>query len=134
TERRKAFIDLADRGRFMGVTGQLMPMLMHPDRLADTALIGTVKTMARNVGKPAFVRQQRAIMGRVDSRPLLGSIACPTLVLCGREDKLTPLARSEEIAAAIPNARLAIVERSGHLSTLEQPDAVTAALREWLAR
>jgi pimeloyl-ACP methyl ester carboxylesterase len=132
-ERRKAFIDLADRGRFMGVTDQLLPILIHADRLTDLALVATVKSMARNVGKDAFIRQQRAIMGRVDSRPSLASIACPTLVACGREDKLTPLARSEEMASAVPGARLVVIEQSGHLSTLEQPQAVNVALREWLA-
>lgn len=132
--RRQAFIDLADRGRFMGVTDQLLPVLVHADRLADAALVATVKTMARNVGKAAFVRQQHAIMSRIDSRPHLGGIACPTLVLCGREDALTPLDRHEEMASMIPAAELEVVERCGHLSTLERPAEVTRAMRDWLGR
>jgi pimeloyl-ACP methyl ester carboxylesterase len=89
--------------------------------------------MARNIGKDAFIRQQHAIMSRADSLGLLARIACPTLVLCGRQDGLTPLARHEEIAAGIKGARLEVIEDCGHLSTLEKPSEVNAALRRWLA-
>jgi pimeloyl-ACP methyl ester carboxylesterase len=88
--------------------------------------------MAANVGKEAFVRQQHAIMSRADSLPLLASITCPTLVLCGRQDALTPLARHEEIAAGIKGSHLEVIEDCGHLSTLERPAEVNVALRHWL--
>jgi pimeloyl-ACP methyl ester carboxylesterase len=88
--------------------------------------------MARNIGKDAFIRQERAIISRADSLGLLASIACPTLVLCGRQDALTPLARHEEIAAGIKGARLEVIEDCGHLSTLEKPSEVNAAMRRWL--
>jgi pimeloyl-ACP methyl ester carboxylesterase len=134
SERRRAFIDLAKRGRFMGVTDTLLPQLVHPDHLGDTALTAVIKTMARNVGKAAFIRQERAIISRADSRPLLPQIKCPALVLCGRQDALIPPARHEEMAAAIPGAELEVVEHCGHLSTLEQPQAVTSELVAWLSR
>jgi pimeloyl-ACP methyl ester carboxylesterase len=89
--------------------------------------------MAEHVGRDAFLRQQTAILGRPDSRLDLLRIACPTLVLCGRQDALTPLAAHEEMAAAIPDARLVVVEDCGHLSTLERPEAVSSAMREWLS-
>ena len=114
------------------MTDALLPQLIHPSRLADTALTATIKNMARNVGKDAFIRQQTAIMRRIDSRPHLADIRCPTLVLCGREDALTPPALHEEMAATIPAARLEIIDHCGHLSPLEQPDAVAAAMRTWL--
>ncbi len=88
--------------------------------------------MARGVGKDAFVRQQQAIMGRPDSRPSLAAIACPTLVLCGDRDLLTPLERHQAIAQAIPGATLVVVRDCGHLSTLERPLEVGAALEELL--
>jgi pimeloyl-ACP methyl ester carboxylesterase len=88
--------------------------------------------MTQRVGKEAFLRQQHAIMGRIDSRPHLAAINVPTLVLCGREDALTPVERHVEIAGAIPGARLAIVEDCGHLSTMERPQAVTALMRDWM--
>jgi len=71
-------------------------------------------------------------MGRPDNRPFLASIRCPTLVLVGREDALTPVELSQEIANGIPGARLEIVPDCGHLATLEQPDAVNRAMRTWL--
>ncbi len=71
-------------------------------------------------------------MGRPDSRPGLPEIACPTLVLCGRQDAQTPVECHQEIAAAIPGAKLTVIEDCGHLSPRERPEAVTAALRAWL--
>jgi pimeloyl-ACP methyl ester carboxylesterase len=133
TRRRMDFIALAERGKFLGITDVLLPLLMHPSWLAERALTDVVKSMAKSVGKEAFVRQQRAIMSRADSRTLLDAIDCPTLVLCGRQDALTPLARHEELAAGIKGSRLEIIEDCGHLSTLERPAQVNAALRRWLA-
>jgi pimeloyl-ACP methyl ester carboxylesterase len=133
-EGRRDLMALAARGEFVGVSNSLIPLFVHPSRVADAALVAIIRTMARNIGKHAFLRQERAIIGRADSRPLLGSIACPTLVLCGREDAMTPLAAHEEMARAIPSATLEVVERCGHLSTLERPTEVNAALAGWLAR
>ena len=130
--RRRGLIELAEKGEFKGVTPRLLPLLVHPDRLNDKALTGAVTAMAERVGKDAFLRQQKAIMGRIDSRPSLANITCPTLVLCGREDVLTPRALAEEIAAGIPGARLDLIDHCGHLSAMERPDAVTAELRQWL--
>ena len=89
--------------------------------------------MADDTGAEAFVRQQTAIMNRVDSRPGLASIACPTLVVVGEQDVLTPPDRAAEMAAAIPNARQVVVPDCGHLSTLEQPEALTQALVDFLS-
>lgn len=133
TQKRMAFIALAESGRFPAVTETLLPLLLHPSRLGESALTGVVKSMAANIGGEAFVRQQHAIMSRADSLPLLAAIGCPALVLCGRQDALTPLAGHEEIAAGIRGARLEVIEDCGHLSTLEKPAAVNAALRRWLA-
>lgn len=132
-ERRMGLIRLAEGGRFASVPGLLLPNLVHPDRLADEALATTITAMALDTGAEAFCRQQRAIMGRPDSRPALARITVPTLCIVGGEDAITPPDRAEEMAAAIPGARVAVVERCGHLSTLEQPDAVTALMRQWLA-
>jgi pimeloyl-ACP methyl ester carboxylesterase len=132
TVRRRGLIELAERGEFRGVTPRLLPVFLHPDRLDDKPLIASVTAMAERVGKDAFLRQQRAIMGRIDGRASLGAIKCPTLVLCGREDQLTPLELHEEIAGLIRGARLAVVEECGHLSTMERPWEVGVFLRQWL--
>ena len=132
TARRRGLIELAQKGRFLGVTPRLLPQLLHPDHVRDHAIANTVVQMARAVGRDGFLAQQRAIMGRPDSRPILGAIQCPTLVLGGAEDAVTPPEVLREIAAGIPGARLTLLERCGHLSPLERPEAVTAALRGWL--
>ena len=132
--RRRGLIELAGKGQFKGVTPRLLPQLLNPDRLTDQVLVDIIIGMAERIGRDAFLRQQAAIMGRPDGRTDLGRIACPTLVLCGRQDALAPPAVHQEMAAAIPGAELVVVEDCGHLSTLEQPDIVSDALRRWLAR
>jgi len=133
SRKRRDFISLAERGRFLGITHILLPMLVHRSHLANQELVSTIKKMAKNTGKDAFIRQERAIISRADSLPLLPRIACPTLVMCGRQDTLIPLARHEEMAARIPGSRLEIVEECGHLSTMERPAETSAALARWLA-
>ena len=80
----------------------------------------------------AYIRQQNAIMARIDSRPTLAAIRCPTLVLVGDTDRLTPPEQAAEIALGIAGARHVTIAECGHISTLERPHPVTAALVEWL--
>jgi pimeloyl-ACP methyl ester carboxylesterase len=132
TLMRRAHMQLASQGRLTEVLEQQWPRLVHPAHRGDAALREVLGVMADEVGPAAFIRQQNANLGRRDSRPTLGSIRCPTLVLVGEGDELTPPERAAEIAAGIAGARLVTVPRSGHLSTLEQPEAVTRALLQWL--
>lgn len=131
SQRRRDLMALAERGEFLGVAPRLLPLFLHPVHLP--ALGPTVTAMAQAVGKDAFLRQQRAILTRPDSRSILQAIGCPTLVLCGRQDQLTPPALHEEMAAAIPDATLVVLPGCGHLAPLERPAAVTAQLLAWLA-
>jgi pimeloyl-ACP methyl ester carboxylesterase len=133
TTRRRSLIDLARKGDFNGVTQRLLPLLIHPDRIRDAVLSRAVIEMAGRIGRDAFIRQQTAIMNRPDSRRDLGLIHCPTLVLCGRQDGLAPLAVHADMVAALPNAALVTIEDCGHLSPLERPHAVSAVMRYWLA-
>jgi len=132
--RRRGLIELAEKGRFKGVTPRLLPLFLHPARLTDEDLTLAVMDMTERVGKDAFLRQQKAILARPDSRPGLAAIEVPTMVACGREDQVTPLEMSEEIAALTPAARLCVIEECGHLSSMERPFAVTALMRDWLLR
>ena len=133
TERRKIVIGLAGSGRYAEVPDIAFPVYVHRDRHGDAALKRVVRTMAEDTGAQAFLRQQQAIIGRPDSRPGLAAISCPTLVLVGDGDEATPPELAREIAAGVPGSRLVLIPRSGHLSTLEQPEAVTQALVEWMA-
>jgi pimeloyl-ACP methyl ester carboxylesterase len=132
TERRRGLIQLARAGKFKGVSPRLLPQFLHPDRLTDAALTEAVMQMAERVGREAFLRQEEAIMGRIDGRGDLRRIACPTLLLCGAQDVLTPPKVHHEMAERIPHARLTIIENCGHLSTMERPAEVTEAMRGWL--
>lgn len=129
---REKFIAMAEGGKLMDIVETLTPKFLHRNHGGDERLKGIVRAMARETGVEAFVKQERAIMGRPDSRPLLASIKCPTLVLVGDGDELTPPDLAKEIAGGIAGSKLAIVPECGHLSTLEQPDAVNAAMAEWL--
>jgi len=113
TARRKPQIALAESGRFAEVPPLQFPVFVHRNRQNDDALRQRVRMMAEETGAEAFLRQQKAIMTRGDARPWLRSIACPTLVLVGDGDELTPLPLSQEIAAGIAGSRLVVVPDCG---------------------
>lgn len=129
---REKFIAMAEAGKLTDVVEMLTPRFLHRSRQNDEALKRVVRDMAAETGPEAFVRQQKAIMSRPDARPLLASIRCPSLVLVGEGDELTPPELAKEIAGGISGARLVVVPDCGHLSTLEKPEAVNAALTDWL--
>lgn len=130
---REQMIALAEKGAFDNVTTLLWQRLVAPARLTDEPLRLLVRRMADEVGADGFVRQQKAIMKRPDSRPVLEGLSIPVLVLVGQEDEITPVAEAQEMAGLVgAGARLAIVPGCGHLSTLEVPEIVTAELLRWL--
>jgi pimeloyl-ACP methyl ester carboxylesterase len=98
----------------------------------DEPLMREVRAMATDTGAESFVLQEKAIMSRPDSRPMLASIKCPTLVLVGDADELTTPELAREIAGGIAGSKLVIVPHCGHLSTMERPEPVNAAMAAWL--
>lgn len=133
TKQRKALLSLAEIGKFKGVTPRLLPLLIHESRLDDTLLTAQVTAMAEDIGREGFVRQQKAVLARPDSRPTLPTIDCPVLVIGGADDQLTPPDLQREIASEISGSRLEILGSCGHLAPMEHPEFVTSALAEWLA-
>jgi pimeloyl-ACP methyl ester carboxylesterase len=131
TVNRKRLMALAEKD-FTAVIGTLMPKLLAEEHLAEVKMTGAITEMALATGKDAFIRQERAIIGRIDSRPHLAAIRCPTLVVAARHDAIMPMELLEELARGIPGARLAVVEKSGHMASIEQPKEVTRLLMEWL--
>jgi pimeloyl-ACP methyl ester carboxylesterase len=111
---------------------ELKPNYLANCHKANTELLDDVLQMGLDLGPDVFVRQSEALRDRPDSSDTLSTIDCPTLVLCGEEDELCPVSLHREMAAAIPHSQLCIIEDCGHLSTMEQPDAVTRNLRNWL--
>ncbi len=126
---------MTQQGQFAEVVEQhLLSVLVASGRQQETVLTTTIRQMAQRIGSEAFLHQLAFQEQRPNSRVDLPYIACPTLVLTGRQDVVCPLELHEEIASAIPNATLIEIEQCGHLSSLEQPQAVTEALRSWLQR
>lgn len=105
--------------------------MVHPDRL-DTPLFEQVLDMLERGSAAQFAAQINALLNRPDAAALLPAITCPTLVLTGRDDAWSGPAQHEAMAAALPNATLAIIAHSGHMCTMEQPQAVNEALAAWL--
>lgn len=112
----------------------IIPFSLHPDSLADTALVDGMRRMMHSVGAQAAIRQTRAIMVRRDHRPMLAQLRIPALVVCGREDKVTPPAASEELHRLLPHAPLVWIEQAGHQTPLEQAPAVATHLLALIAR
>jgi pimeloyl-ACP methyl ester carboxylesterase len=133
TERRGKLIALAETGRFSEVNNFLWPLLVDPSRQKDASLRAEIDKMAEETGAEAFVRQNRAVIGRADSRPTLGAIACPTLMIVGDSDQLTPPAYAEEIAKGIKGAKFVTLAGCGHMSTMEKPEEVTKLLVDFFA-
>jgi len=133
TSGRKTQIAMAESGRYGEIPGLAIPRYLNALHQRDESLTALVRQMIEETGAEAFVRQLNAIMSRPDSRPLLASIRCPTLVLVGADDIATPPELNKEIAEGIQGAKFVVVPGSGHLTTIEQPEAVNAALADWLA-
>ena len=134
TKRRRALLEQTKIGRFHGVQRTLLPQLVHQRHVGDDTISQPIFDMAQEIGADGFVREQRAIIDRADSRHLLVDIDVPTVVVVGRQDQVTPLPRSEEMAADIADSRLVVLEECGHMSPLERPAEVTDALRRWLSQ
>lgn len=132
TERRKGLIEMAKTQGLDAVVDALLPMFVAEKNLDREEVTSAVRRMAHETGLDAFLRQQAAIMGRPDSQDTLGAIQCPTLVIVGADDALTPPGMAREMADGIPGARLEVIGDCGHLSTIEQPEAVNDAIRSFL--
>lgn len=131
-EKRQELIALARREGMAALAARWLPPMVHPDRVSDPALMGPLTAMVCRATPEIFERQVRALLARPDAAAVLPGIRCPTLVACGRQDAWSPLAQHEPIAAAIPGARLAVIESSGHMSTVEAPEAVAGLLLDWM--
>lgn len=132
-ETRRGGMAAVREGKFSLVSRAMLPGLLAPQSL-NGPLADEVQAMSERVGPQAYLWQQTAIMGRVDSRASLGGIAVPTLVGVGELDKLTPPELAEEMAGGIAGAELVRFPDSGHLSTMENPGAVIEAMNRWLGR
>ena len=134
-QRRLDFIKLVEKGSaFKGVTRSLLPILIHESRLKDEELIARIFKMAEDIGKEAFLRQERALLDRDVLTDMLRTISCPTLILAGADDKLIPPKLQRAMAVEIPTAQYVEIPNCGHLPTMEEPELTSKHMRHWLAR
>jgi pimeloyl-ACP methyl ester carboxylesterase len=129
---RKSQIEAVQAGGFDEVVEGFLKVLQPSNKPWSHDVVESVRQMVHEAGHGCFFRQQDAMKNRVDSREILGSITCPTLVIHGRDDQSWPFENGEELARLIPGALLEVIEDAGHFPTLSQPKATTAALRAWL--
>ena len=114
------------------IAQELIEYLIHPDHMSDKELCDRILDMASDVGAEAFQQQQRALIGRPDSRDFLPSIICPTLIICGEQDAMTPPKVHQEMAELIPGATFHQIADCGHLSTMEKPEQVNQLMKDFL--
>jgi pimeloyl-ACP methyl ester carboxylesterase len=129
---REDAVELFAQGQASEVIEGNVAFAFHADQAADRELVATYLEFVMRAGTGQLIRQNRAVMARPDARVHLPRVRCPTLVMCGESDQLTPPPDSEEIARLVPGARLVTVPRCGHMLTMEQPGIVNARLLEWL--
>lgn len=130
---RRKMQSLADSGGAAAVADDMMPKLLgETTRREQPAVVARVRSLIHANSAEAIKGAIGAMMTRQDSRPFLPTIPCPTLIVVGEEDGLTPVSASQEMQQAIPGSRLVTIPRAGHLSNMEQPDAFNAALARYL--
>ncbi|GHA20897.1 alpha/beta hydrolase [Devosia pacifica] len=133
TENRERQIALTESGKFASVAKAAFPLVVHSDNVGNERLRAIHLDMAAATGAETYVVQQKAIIARPDSRPMLAGIGCPTAVIVGETDQITGVEAAVEIANTVPGAKLTRVPGAGHLVPLEQPAAVQGALAHWMS-
>ena len=134
TQRRHAFMKISQTGRFKGVTKHLIPNLIHANAMDNPLITNVIMDMAQEVGREAFIRQQTAIINRIDSRHSLKRVTCPACVVVGDSDKLTPPEKAYEMAQTLPLAELHVIENCGHLSALEHPGEISEIIASFMMK
>ena len=129
---RYALLAVARREGMRAMGRSWIQRMVPPRRLDDHALVDAILDMIERQTPERFEAQIEALLARPDAAPVLRSIDCPTLVLCGRQDAWSPVAQHEEIAAMTPGATLEVIEDCGHMSPVESPEHVASAMLRWL--
>jgi pimeloyl-ACP methyl ester carboxylesterase len=129
---RYRLLEIAQRDGMLAMAREWARGMVHPSRLGDAPLMDAIHSMIARASAAQFDAQIRALLARPDRTPLLATLRLPVLVLCGHDDGWSPLARHQEMARRIPGSQLVDVPACGHMSTMERPEAITAALQAWL--
>ena len=131
-EKRQVLVDLARAHGNAALIDTWLPPMLHPDRQKDPAFIGPLGQMICRATPEIFARQQNALLTRDDARPLLPKINIPTYVVVGRQDAWSTVEQHQAFAAHIRDAKLIVIENSGHFVPVEQPEQLSAVLDEMM--
>lgn len=134
SQKRNELVAIAKSKGMRAMLAQWLPPMIDSRRINDAALINAIIEMMSRKTPEIFAAQQRALLARPDATPVLEQVRCPAALITGREDGWSTPAQHAAMAAKIPGGQLVIIPDSGHMSTMEQPEAVSAALRAWLAQ
>jgi pimeloyl-ACP methyl ester carboxylesterase len=110
------------------------PRYVATERAHDPVLWRDFSTMGRDLGAAVAMRQMRALLDYPGFSGGLGTILCPTALICGEQDQRTPVAAHRVMAGQIRRSELSVINGAGHYTPLERPSAVADALRQWLSR
>ena len=132
--KRHALLDIARAQGVRTMASQWVKGMVHPDRLADAALIEDILRMFERKSADLFDAQIRALLARPDASPVLEALRVPTLLACGRQDSWSPVPQHEAMRVHAPQAVLEVIEDAGHMAPMEQPAATAGVLARWLAR
>ncbi|HEY0300904.1 MAG TPA: alpha/beta fold hydrolase [Rhizomicrobium sp.] len=131
-EARQELVELAFSQGMEALAARWIPPMIAPERAEDATLVEEITAMVCRATPLIFTRQIRALLARPPAMPVLPGIACPVQVIVGRQDGWSPVAQHEEIVAAVPGAKISVIEDCGHMAPLEQPKAVGDILAAWL--
>ncbi len=131
-EKRAVLTDLAFAEGIEAAGQEWLPPMMGKQGLADQALVARLETMISHSTPETFAGQIKALVERPDAEAALATVTVPTLLLSATEDQWSPPAQHEHMLTMVPHAKLVIVQNAGHMAPVEQPEAVVAAMREWL--
>jgi pimeloyl-ACP methyl ester carboxylesterase len=129
---RLALVEKARRQGMRAMGWEWLQGMVYPSRLSDALLVNAILDMIERRTPDLYAAQTRALIMRPDATPVLAKVRCPTLVLCGQDDLWSPPQRHEAICGLVRGSSLTVVPYCGHMSTMEQPAAVSQALRSWL--
>jgi pimeloyl-ACP methyl ester carboxylesterase len=130
---REEWVVAAKSGKLAEAVTHEMPTKAFAKTKQRDAVIALLQAMAEDLGPDVFKRQSRALQRRPDQQKTLAKLKVPALIIAGAADTILPPRRQQFLAGLMPFGRSVIIPDAGHMPQLEQPEAVTKVLAEFLA-
>ena len=131
-KERQRRIEMSKKGRFIGVSNFILDSILGSGNIDNAKLRKVLGDMAVECGRDVFIRQQKAIIGRIDPRVEIANSDIPILCIAGDEDKITPKQGLIEISELSNNSQYHCLEKCGHMAPVEYPEKSTELLTDWI--